>query len=421
MLLSVIGPVVESLREAFFMFWETLWALVLGFALSGAVQAFVSRGTMERLLGNRKPATLARATFLGMVSSSCSYAASAMAKSLFQKGADFSAAMVFMIASTNLVIELGLVLALLIGWQFTVSEFVGGAIMICLFAVVSHFALPERILSRVRDNFTNAAHQSGGTKYQQYGPATLTGWRNAAGFALADLNMLKRELLIGYLAAGFLSVLVPTAFWRDVFISGNGFWTSLENAIVGPFIAVISFVCSIGNVPLAAALWKGGITFGGVVAFIFADLITFPLLLIYRKFYGTAVTLRLLAAFWLVMSAAGLLTEYLFRAFSLVPTTRPSQLAPEQFAWNYTSFLNIAALATLASLLVLRERKRPSDNQTGFATDPTCGMQVEIASAPASAISGARSFYFCSDGCRDKWCHSQVTAKVDPLPNKTGS
>jgi uncharacterized membrane protein YraQ (UPF0718 family) len=375
---------------------------------------------MERLLGNRKPATLARATFLGMVSSSCSYAASAMAKSLFQKGADFSAAMVFMIASTNLVIELGIVLALLIGWQFTVSEFVGGAIMIGLFAVISRFALPERMLSRVRDNFTSAAHQAPESKHQQHGPATLTGWRNAAGFALADLNMLKRELLIGYLAAGFLAVLVPVAFWRDIFVSGNGFWTSLENAIVGPFIAVISFVCSIGNVPLAAALWKGGITFGGVVAFIFADLITFPLLLIYRKFYGTAVTLRLLATFWLVMSAAGLITEYLFRALSLVPSTRPSQLAPEQFAWNYTTFLNIAALAALAFLLVLRRHKVQLDDQTGFAVDPVCGMQVEIASAPASCTSESRTFYFCSDGCRDKWCDRQVTAKSDSLPNKAG-
>jgi uncharacterized membrane protein YraQ (UPF0718 family)/YHS domain-containing protein len=408
MLSLVIGPFVDSLRESFFMLWETLWALVLGFTLSGAVQAFVSRGTMERLLGNRKPATLARATFLGMVSSSCSYAASAMAKSLFQKGADFAAAMVFMIASTNLVIELGIVLALLIGWQFTLSEFVGGAIMIGLFSLVSRFALPERLLSRVRDNFDRPAHHHGEPGHHNDGPKTLAGWRNAAGFALADLNMLKRELLIGYVAAGFLAVLVPASFWRDVFVSGNGFWTSLENAVVGPFIAVISFVCSIGNVPLAAALWKGGISFGGVVAFIFADLITFPLLVIYRKFYGTAVTLRLLGAFWLVMSAAGLLTEYLFRALSIVPTTRPSQLAPEQITWNYTTFLNVAATACLAVLFVLRRHKVRSEDQSGFAVDPVCGMQVEIMSAPARSTRGPQTFYFFSDGCRDKWEQSQV-------------
>jgi uncharacterized membrane protein YraQ (UPF0718 family)/YHS domain-containing protein len=405
----VIGPVVDSLREAFFMFWETLWALVLGFTLSGAVQAFVSRGTMERVLGNRRPATLAHATFLGMVSSSCSYAAAAMAKSLFQKGADFSAAMVFMIASTNLVIELGIVLALLIGWQFTLSEFVGGAIMIALFAGVSRFALPERMLSRVRDNFENPHHVAAESSPERDGPTTLAGWRNAAGFALADLNMLKRELVIGYVVAGFLAVLVPGAAWRDVFISGNGFWTSLENAVVGPFIAVISFVCSIGNVPLAAALWKGGISFGGVVAFIFADLITFPLLIIYRKFYGNAVTLRLLASFWLVMSAAGLATEYLFRALSIVPTVHPRQVAPEALVWNYTTFLNIAAIAGLALLLALRHQKLSLAGKSLFATDPVCGMQVEIASAPASDTSGSQRVYFCSEGCRDKWRESQIS------------
>jgi len=405
----VIGPVVDSLREAFFMFWETLWALVLGFTLSGAVQAFVSRGTMERLLGNRRPATLARATFLGMVSSSCSYAASAMAKSLFQKGADFAAAMVFMIASTNLVIELGIVLALLIGWQFTLSEFVGGAIMIGLFSLVSRVALPERILSPVRDTLDPPTHHHGDPAHHREGPATLTGWRNAAGFALADLNMLKRELLIGYVAAGFLAVLVPAAFWRDVFVSGNGFWTSLENALVGPFIAVISFVCSIGNVPLAAALWKGGISFGGVVAFIFADLITFPLLLIYRRFYGTAVTVRLLAAFWLVMSGSGLLTEYLFRALSIVPTTHPSQVAPEQITLNYTTFLNILAIAGFVVLIFLRRREVQSSNESGFAVDPVCGMQVEIVSAPATATRSFQTVYFCSDGCHDKWEQSQAS------------
>jgi uncharacterized protein len=408
----VIGPVADSLRQAFFMFWETLWALVLGFTLSGAVQAFVSRGTMQRLLGDRKPATLARATFLGMVSSSCSYAASAMAKSLFQKGADFASAMVFMLASTNLVIELGVVLALLLGWQFTASEFVGGALMIAAFALVSRFLLPERTLAPVRDALAAASsahgHQHHGDDGDEHreGPRTLAGWSNAAAFTASDLNMLKRELVIGYVVAGFLAVIVPTGVWRTLFISGNGFWTSLENALVGPFIAVISFVCSIGNVPLAAALWKGGISFGGVIAFIFADLITFPLLLIYRKFYGTAVTLRLLAAFWLVMSVGGLITEYIFRAVSIAPTSHPAQIAPEQIAWNYTTFLNIAALVALAALLWLRSRQARL-GATGFAIDPICGMQVEIAAAPASATSGAQTQYFCSDHCRAKWLAAQ--------------
>jgi uncharacterized membrane protein YraQ (UPF0718 family) len=134
------------------------------------------------------------------------------------------------------------------------------------------------------------------------------GWADAASYTMADMNMLRKEMAIGYVVAGFLAVMVPTRVWEAVFVSGHGFWTSLENAIVGPFIALISFVCSIGNVPLAAALWQGGIGFGGVVSFIFADLIALPLILIYRKFYGAKLTIRMVALFWAVMSAAGLLT-----------------------------------------------------------------------------------------------------------------
>src|SRR5260221_2791 len=216
-----IADIGDSLREAFFMFWETLWALVLGFTLSGAVQAFVSKDDMQRVLGDHGPKAVARASGFGMVSSSCSYAATAMAKSLFQKGADFVSAMVFMFASTNLV-------------------------------------------------------------------------------------------------AGFMAVLVAVGIWNDVFLHGHGFWTSLENVIVGPFIAVISFVCSIGNVPMAAALWHGGISFGGVISFIFADLIALPLLLIYRKYYGTALTVRLFVVFYAVMAAAGLVVEGLFALFGAI-------------------------------------------------------------------------------------------------------
>ena len=169
----------------------------------------------------------------------------------------------------------------------------------------------------------------------------MAGWADSATYTMSDLTMLRRELVIGYTIAGFLAVLVPTSVWQAVFISGHGFWTSIENAIVGPFIAIISFVCSIGNVPLAAALWKGGISFGGVIAFIFADLIAFPLLLIYRRYYGTRLMLRMLVVFWALMSTAGLLTELLFRAAGLVPTMRPTTVAPAHFSWNYTTYLNL--------------------------------------------------------------------------------
>ena len=217
---------------------------------------------------------------------------------------------------------------------------------------------------------------------------------------MADLTMLRKELVIGYTVAGFLTVAVPSAFWNVLFLHGHGFWTSVENVIVGPFIAIISFVCSIGNVPLAASLWSAGISFGGVISFIFADLITFPLLLIYRRYYGTRLTLRILAVFWAVMSVAGLITEGIFSAAGLIPTSRPVEAAPAHISCNYTTYLNIAFLALFGILYwVYRNRVRLGGG-SGYAIDPVCGMQVETASAPATLFDGDTIHYFCSDHCR---------------------
>ena len=398
-----LGDIGDSFREAFFMFWETLWALVLGFALSGAVQAFVSKRQMERVMGDHKPAAVARASGFGMVSSSCSYAATAMAKSLFQKGADFTSAMIFMFASTNLVLELGIVLLVLMGWQFALAEFIGGPIMIVALALVGGFVFSPKLVraARARLEPASSGHEHGGSL------TSKAGWGDAAAFTMSDLKMLRRELVVGYLIAGFLTVLVPMEWWNDVFLHGHGFWTTLENVLLGPFIAVISFVCSIGNVPMAAALWHGGIGFGGVVSFIFADLITIPLLLIYRKYYGTALTLRLLATFWVVMSIAGLAVEGIFQLFGAIPTSRPEAVVPDRFQWNYTTFLNLAFLVVLAGLYWLaRDRARHGHNgrDTGrFATDPICGMQVDRATAPAHSVHDGAESWFCSDGCRDRY------------------
>jgi YHS domain-containing protein/uncharacterized membrane protein YraQ (UPF0718 family) len=421
-----------GLREGFFMFWDTLWPLVLGFALSGAVQAFVPKERMEAKLGDHRPPAVARASGYGMVSSSCSYAATAMAKSLFQKGADFVTAMVFMFASTNLVIELGVVLVILMGWQFAAAEFVGGPIMIALLALAGGTVLYRRITDPARDRLQHGkigGHDhpamSGVTEERQAeierqpwrqkltSPAA---WSDAASYAVADLKMLRRELVIGYGIAGFLAVLVPTQFWNDVFIRGHGFWTSVENAVVGPFIAVISFVCSIGNVPLAAALWKGGISFGGVIAFIFADLITFPLLLIYRKYYGTRLALRLLVLFWVVMSTAGLVVEGLFAALGLQPHSRPSHIVTVRFQWNYTTWLNIAFLIVTAVLYWLYRNRNRLGGGHGYALDPECGMQVRTTEAPARVVRGGHTFYFCSDRCAERFASDRdETAAVIPV------
>ncbi len=412
----VLGMVGAGLREALAMVWETLWALTLGFLLSGGVQAFVSRREMSSALGRPGLLSLTRAAGFGAVSSSCSYAASAMAKSLFAKGADFVAAMVFMFASTNLVIELGVVLAVLIGWQFTASEFVGGLLMIALLALVARVLFPRQLVERARNRLNGGpADLDEGASCAAPRPAqdpleagwrarirTRQGWSDAAGYAAADLTMLRRELAIGFLVAGFLAALVPSSAWQALFLTGHGFWSSLENAVIGPFIAIISFVCSVGNVPLAAALWKGGISFGGVVSFVFADLISMPLLLIYRRFYGWRLALRMLLAFWVVMSAAGLMVQYLFQAVGINPPGRPAQLVTHAFTLNYTSYLDLLALVALAAIFWQYQRRRAAGGSAGYAIDPICGMQVEIANAPATLVLQGKTIYFCSDRCRDR-------------------
>lgn len=403
-----------GLREAFNMFWATLWALILGFGLSGVVQAFVSRDEMQTRLGNHRPTSVGRASFYGMISSSCSYAASAMTKSLFLRGADFIAAMVFMFASTNLVIELGIVLIILIGWQFAVAEFIGGTIMIVLLVGAGGLWFRGRVLDGARRNVERG--QSSHTlpladpDLQQL-PwrqriRSAGGWSDAAGYTMSDLTMLKKELFIGFVVAGFLAALVPVQVWNVVFFHGHGSVTTLENVVVGPFIALISFVCSVGNVPLAAALWKGGISFGGVVSFIFADLISLPLLLIYRKFYGGRMTLRMLAVFWLVMSLAGLITEGIFRIFGGVPTIRPTVIASNAFGFNYTTILDFIFLLIFGGLYWLYRNRERFGGGAGYAKDVVCGMQVEIAHAPASTNFENNTYFFCSNRCNDRFVSS---------------
>ncbi|HEY2741363.1 MAG TPA: permease [Gaiellaceae bacterium] len=414
--MHVLIDVAHSLREAFFMFWVTLWALILGFGISGAVQVFVPRLEMQRVLGHRGPREIGRATLFGAASSSCSYAASAMAKTLFQRGADFVNSMVFMFASTNLVIELGIVIWVLLGWQFALGELVGGVIMIVLFSWLAGFVVKRREIEAARARLGEGGHvhDSGSTRRawreRLRSPA---GWADAASYTFGDLKMLRKEMTAGYLVAGFLAVLVPVSVWNDVFLTGHGFWTSLQNVIVGPFIALIACVCSIGNVPLAAALWHGGISFGGVMSFIFADLIALPLLLIYRRYYGGRLALKLLLTFWVVMSAAGLAVEYLFLGIGIVPETRPEAVVPTEFSWNYTTFLNIVFLFVLAGLWWLARNRERLGGGADHAIDPVCGMQVEVANAAARLERDGQVAYFCSDHCLHRYeAAERVEARV---------
>ncbi len=399
---SIAHDIGRGLFESFYMFFETFWALILGFGLSGAVQAFVPREAMRNKLGGHHPAQVAKASGYGMASSSCSYAASAMAKSLFAKGADFTSSMIFMVASTNLVIELGLVLLVLMGWQFTLAEFVGGSIMISLLALIGSIAFTATLVSVARKRLHDTAPEAQPPARDTDATPpikTLAGWSDAASYAVADVTMLRKELIIGYGVAGFLAALVPIRLWSDLFLHGHGVWSSIENAFIGPLIAVISWVCSVGNVPLAAALWSGGISFGGVIAFIFADLITMPLLLIYRRYYGGKLTLRIFVVFYLVMATTGLIVGALFGALHLVPQRRSYSPTADHLSWNYTAMLNVAFLLIGIVLWWLAKHQQRFGGGVGYAIDPVCHMQVRTSQAPAHTSFNDRSYYFCSDHC----------------------
>jgi len=384
----------SGLIEAWWMFFHTFWALVIGFTLSGAVQAFVSRKAMKEQLGDDSFKSISKASFFGVISSSCSYSASALAKSLFSKGANFTASMVFMFASTNLVIELGLVLWILMGWQFAVAEFIGGAIMILLLKLLIPRLIPARLILESQESFEISNPTDSSRK---------ANWHDAAGYTIGDFKMLRVELIVGFIVAGLAAKLVPASFWNALFISGHGLVSSIENAIIGPFIAFISFVCSVGNVPLAAALWHGGITFGGTIAFIFADLISLPLVLIYRKYYGTKLAIRLTLVFWLVMSLSGLITELIFVALNQIPKASHGMSHGNSIGFNYTTILDVIALLLIIWVYWMYRNRETEGADQEFAKDWVCGMQVRISDAPASYNLNGKDYYFCMTGCRDSF------------------
>jgi hypothetical protein len=361
---SILGSLGDALRVSFGMFWEILWALILGFALSGAVQAVVSKGEMRRLLPDASPRSITIATGLGAASSSCSYAAVALARSIFRKGADFTSAMAFQFASTNLVIELGVIMWLLLGWQFAVAEFVGGPIMIILIALLFRAFLTRTLVDEARAQadrgLVGSMEGHAEMDMSVAGRGTLTkrlfsgkGLTATANYFVMDWAAIWKDIAGGLVIAGALAAWVPNHAWQSVFLAHHGTIAKLWGPLIGPLVAIVSFVCSIGNVPLAAVLWNGGISFGGVIAFIFADLIILPILDIYRRYYGTRMAGFLLATFYVGMVAAALVVELLFGALGLIPSTRSAHVSEASVALNYTTILNIIFLA-LAVVLVAR-------------------------------------------------------------------
>jgi uncharacterized membrane protein YraQ (UPF0718 family) len=366
--MDVLSWIGDGLWNAFRMAWEVGWALILGFALSGVVQAWIPRSRMQSALGARDLRTVSLATGLGAASSSCSYAAVAIAKSMLQKGASLVSAMAFQFASTNLVIELGIIMWLLLGWQFTLGEFVGGPLMIVLVAVGFRLFLQRRLVDEAREQANRGLVGSmeghaemdmsaGGEGSWWQRLRTPRGFTATADYFVMDWAAIWRDIFVGLLVAGALAAWVPESWWQSLFLVDHPTAAKVWGPVVGPLVAVISFVCSVGNVPLAAVLWNGGISFGGVIAFIFGDLIIAPILNIYRKYYGLRMAAFLAVVLYVTMVLAGLAVELLFQAFGIVPTERNAKVEMASVTWNYTTYLNIVFLA-LAALLVWRYFRR---------------------------------------------------------------
>ncbi len=397
---TVIDLVVQGLKQSLLMAYAVWWALVLGFTISAAVQAWVPRRRIEHALSGAGARPIAVATGLGAASSSCSYAAVAIAKSLFQKGASAASALAFQFASTNLVWELGLVLWVLLGWQFTLAEFIGGIVMIILMTVLLRAFVSRRLEETAR---RHACAADAGHQHHAAGSEGLTwrrrltdleSWSDVAHNFRADWQMVWKEIAIGFLLAGYIGLL-GNDFFNGLFMRhAAAAPRAIENVIVGPVVAVLSFVCSIGNVPLAAVLWSGGISFGGAIAFLFADLIVLPIIAVYRKYYGTTFAWRITALMFFTMVIAALIVQALFGALGLIPTgPRPSR--GDVFGsvrLDYKLVLNVLGVLIFAALMYLTMRRG--------ATDPVCGMRVDRDRAIRAEI-GGRTRYFCSEGCRD--------------------
>ncbi len=342
--------ILRALGMAFAMGWQILWPLILGFTLSGVVQAVVSHQEMARLLPDDRPATIAKALALGAASSSCSYAAVAIARALFRKGADFTAAMAFEMASTNLVVELALIMLVFLGWQFTLAEFVGAPIMVALLVVLFRLFLNRKLLGEAREQADKGltgrmeghaemdmSVKGGGTLWQRI--ASDAGFTAISHYFVMDVASVWMDIAGGLLISGALAAWVPADFWQSFFVVDHPLLAKLWGPIVGPLVAVISFVCSVGNIPLAAVLWNGGISFGGAIAFIFADLIILPILNIYRKYYGMKMAAFLFATFYAAMAGAALIVELLFGTLGLVPAERNARVVDATITWDYTSWL----------------------------------------------------------------------------------
>ena len=419
----VLQEVGRALQLSFFMFWEVLWPLALGFLLSAVVQTVVSKRTVAAALGKDDARGFALALGFGAASSSCSYASVSVGRALFRKGATFANAIIFEFASTNLVFELGLVVFVLLGWQFVGAEFAGGILM----AAILYFVFRATLRPEMVDDARSQAEKGLTGKMEGHGEMDMSitdgpflrrlasprAYTAISHYLFMDVASLYQDLILGFLIAGALAAWVPDGFWRAFFLTDHPVVAQFWGPLVGPFISMISFVCSIGNVPLAAVLWNGGISFGGVIAFIFADLIILPILNIYRKYYGRRMSLYLLVVSYVSMALAGLVIGLVFSLTGLVPAHHTVTVLQSHPEWNYTTLLDLAFLALAAALGyrflrtggpdMLRAMEAAPEVKAAMATDPVCGMSVDPATTGQQVNYAGRAYYFCSAGCRQEF------------------
>jgi len=435
---AVVDGVLEALRIGVGFLWTAAWAIIMGLVITSLVQVYVSKERMADLLGNGDVQGVTRATLFGAASSGCSFGAVAIGKGLFKKGAHVVSFLAFMFASTNLIVELGLMILVLLGWEFLLAELLGGVILIGVMAVLVHLTLPEALFERVRAELAERDREHGTTEdptcgmegSDEYtvvtdGGETLKfcsagcletyeqavagrgswreelrswgGWYKVANQYRKEWSMLWTDVIAGFLVSGFVIVFVPQWVWNSLFLGGDGVLVSAENAVMGVAIAVVSFVGSMGNVPFAVALWGGGVSFAGVIAFVYADLITIPVLNVYRKYYGWKVMLYILGVFFVTMAFTGFLMEQLFDLLGIVPDLAGGQTATEQefFAVDYTLVLNLLAFGLSGFLLYVYRRGLGAPGQY---RDPVCGMRVD--EDGPSVTRDSETYHFCSETCR---------------------
>lgn len=346
------------------LFWMALWAFGFGYLISSMIQVFVTRERMRKSMGEAGATSVGLGTFFGFLSSSCSFAALATTRSLFTKGAGLVPSLAFLLASTNLVIELGIVIAVFLSWQFVVGEYVGGVLLILLMWLLVRLTYPKTLVEEAR---AKARKEEGSAEDEEIPDwreliKSTRGWRMVAMRYVMEWRMVWKDVTIGFTIAGIIAAFVPKSFFEALFVGSGSpdpaFWQVLIQAVVGPVAAFFTFIGSMGNIPLAAVLYSNGVSFAGIMAFIFSDLVVFPVLRIQAKYYGWKMALYIVGVFLAVLIASAVILHYGFALIGALPDSANARSVTERefFGVDYTLFLNLAFLALSAVFLVWKTR-----------------------------------------------------------------